>query len=102
VKAARVAERFARWRSYQKSYFGRCGPFKDVVVSLVATLAKREHLRTKAGLRSAIHQRMTPMVDVMYLLPGPKPSRPVRNVFIAGIRPVDGGRTTTTSRQNCI
>ena len=32
------------WRSYQESYFDSCGPFKDVVISLMATLAKQERL----------------------------------------------------------
>jgi len=45
------------WRSYQEAYFDSCGPFKDVVVSLMATLAKQERLRiserTKAGLQRA-------------------------------------------------
>jgi len=45
------------WRSYQEAYFDSCGPFKDVVVSLMATLAKMERLRigerTKAGLQRA-------------------------------------------------
>lgn len=45
------------WRSYQEGYFDSCGPFKDVVVSLMATLAKQERLRiserTKAGLQRA-------------------------------------------------
>src|SRR5439155_26056257 len=45
------------WRSYQESYVDSCGPFKDVVISLMATLAKQERLRiserTKAGLQRA-------------------------------------------------
>src|SRR3954470_12867620 len=45
------------WRSYQESYLDSCGPFKDVVISLMATLAKQERLRiserTKAGLQRA-------------------------------------------------
>lgn len=45
------------WRSYQEAYFDSCGPFKDVVVSLMATLARQERLRiserTKAGLQRA-------------------------------------------------
>ena len=45
------------WRSYQETYLDSCGPFKDVVVSLMATLAKQERLRiserTKAGLQRA-------------------------------------------------
>ncbi len=48
------------WRSYQESYLDSCGPFKDVVVSLMATLAKQERLRiserTKAGLQRARKQ----------------------------------------------
>lgn len=45
------------WRSYQEAYLDSCGPFKDVVVSLMATLAKQERLRiserTRAGLKRA-------------------------------------------------
>lgn len=45
------------WRSYQEAYMDSCGPFKDVVISLMATLAKQERLRiserTKAGLQRA-------------------------------------------------
>jgi DNA invertase Pin-like site-specific DNA recombinase len=48
------------WRSYQESYLDSCGPFKDVVISLMATLAKQERLRisdrTKAGLNRARRQ----------------------------------------------
>ena len=45
------------WRSYQESYLGSCGPFRDVVVSLMATIAKQERIRiserTIAGLNRA-------------------------------------------------
>src|SRR4051812_13641040 len=45
------------WRSYQERYLDSCGVFKDVVISLMATLAKQERLRiserTKAGLQRA-------------------------------------------------
>jgi DNA invertase Pin-like site-specific DNA recombinase len=45
------------WRSFQESYLDSCGAFKDVVISLMATLAKQERLRiserTKAGLQRA-------------------------------------------------
>src|SRR5438309_1764371 len=45
------------WRSYQENYLDSCGPFRDVVISLMATLAKQERLRiserTKAGLQRA-------------------------------------------------
>jgi DNA invertase Pin-like site-specific DNA recombinase len=45
------------WLSYQEPYFRSLGPFKDVVVSILSTLAKIERQqissRTKAGLRLA-------------------------------------------------
>jgi DNA invertase Pin-like site-specific DNA recombinase len=45
------------WRSYQESYLDSCGPFKDVVIALMATLAQQERARiserTKAGLQRA-------------------------------------------------
>lgn len=46
-----------QWISYQEPYFRSLGPFKDVVISILSTLAKieREQIseRTKAGLRLA-------------------------------------------------
>lgn len=43
------------WRSYQEQWFDSCGPFKDAVISIMATLAEQERItiseRTKAGLR---------------------------------------------------
>jgi DNA invertase Pin-like site-specific DNA recombinase len=51
------------WRSYQESYLDSCGPFKDVVISLMATLAKQERIRiserTIAGLNRARRQGKT-------------------------------------------
>jgi len=45
------------WHSYQEPYFSSVGEFKDVVISIMATLAKieREKIseRTKAGLERA-------------------------------------------------
>jgi DNA invertase Pin-like site-specific DNA recombinase len=45
------------WESYQEPYFNSIGEFKDVVLSIMATLAKieRERLseRTKAGLNNS-------------------------------------------------
>jgi DNA invertase Pin-like site-specific DNA recombinase len=59
------------WRSYQESYLDSCGPFKDVVVSLMATIAKQERLRiserTRAGLNRARREGKAlgrPRVDV--------------------------------------
>jgi len=46
-----------KWHSYQESYFSSIGEFKDVVISIMATLAKIERQkiseRTKAGLQRA-------------------------------------------------
>jgi DNA invertase Pin-like site-specific DNA recombinase len=43
-----------RYRSYTEPYFDSCGAFKDVVLAIMATLAKQERVkrseRTKAGL----------------------------------------------------
>jgi DNA invertase Pin-like site-specific DNA recombinase len=59
------------WRSYQEPYLDSCGPFNDVVVSLMATLAKQERLRiserTNAGLQRARRAGIVlgrPRVDV--------------------------------------
>jgi DNA invertase Pin-like site-specific DNA recombinase len=45
------------WRSYTEQYIDSCGPFADVVVSLMAVIAKQERVRiverTKAGLETA-------------------------------------------------
>src|SRR5208337_1579331 len=32
------------WRSYQEPYFDSCGQFRDVVISIAATLAKQERI----------------------------------------------------------
>jgi DNA invertase Pin-like site-specific DNA recombinase len=46
------------WRSFQEQWFDSCGPFKDAVISIMATLAEQERLviseRTKAGLARAV------------------------------------------------
>lgn len=46
-----------QWESYQEPYFKSAGQFKDVVLSILATVAKieREKIseRTKAGLKNA-------------------------------------------------
>jgi DNA invertase Pin-like site-specific DNA recombinase len=51
------------WLSHTEPYFDSCGPFKDVVVSMMATLAKMEREkiseRTKAGLRQAVRNGKT-------------------------------------------
>ncbi len=45
------------WRSFQEQWFDSCGPFKDAVISIMATLAEQERAtiseRTKAGLARA-------------------------------------------------
>jgi DNA invertase Pin-like site-specific DNA recombinase len=51
------------WRSYQEAYLDSCGPLKDVVISLMATLARQERIRiserTIAGLKRARRQGKT-------------------------------------------
>lgn len=45
------------WRSFTEQFFDSCGPFRDAVISIMATLAKQERMRlserTKAGLALA-------------------------------------------------
>jgi DNA invertase Pin-like site-specific DNA recombinase len=45
------------WRSFQEQWFDSCGPFKDAVISIMATLAEQERVtiseRTLAGLQRA-------------------------------------------------
>lgn len=47
------------WESYQEPYFNSVGEFKDVVLSILATVAKIERQkiseRTKAGLKNAVN-----------------------------------------------
>ncbi len=46
-----------RWRSFMEPFFDSCGMMRDVVISIMATLAEQERInisdRTKAGLRRA-------------------------------------------------
>src|SRR5437016_678541 len=45
------------WRSFTEQFFDSCGPFRDAVIAIMATLAKQERVkrseRTKAGLARA-------------------------------------------------
>lgn len=42
------------WRSFTEQFFDSCGPFRDAVIAIMATLAKQERVkrseRTRAGL----------------------------------------------------
>ena len=42
------------WRSFTEQFFDSCGPFREAVIAIMATLAKQERIkrseRTKAGL----------------------------------------------------
>ena len=46
------------WRSYMEPFFDSCGVMRDVVISIMATLAEQERIaiseRTKAGLQRAV------------------------------------------------
>lgn len=48
------------WKSFTEQYIDSCGMFRDVVISLLATMAKQERIqiseRTKAGLERARSQ----------------------------------------------
>ncbi|HLW81146.1 MAG TPA: recombinase family protein [Candidatus Acidoferrales bacterium] len=45
------------WRSFTEQFFDSCGPFRDAVISIMATLARQERIRiserTIAGLQRA-------------------------------------------------
>ena len=47
-----------RWRSFQEPFFDSCGVMRDVVISIMSTLAQQERIaiseRTKAGLQRAV------------------------------------------------
>ena len=47
-----------RWRSFQEPFFDSCGVMREVVISIMATLAQQERIaiseRTKAGLQRAV------------------------------------------------
>jgi DNA invertase Pin-like site-specific DNA recombinase len=51
------------WRSFMEPYFDSCGMMRDVVISIMATLAEQERItiseRTKAGLIRAIKDGRT-------------------------------------------
>jgi DNA invertase Pin-like site-specific DNA recombinase len=53
----RLSAAGVNWNSYQEAYLDSCGPFRDVVLSLLATIARQERLRiserTVAGLKRA-------------------------------------------------
>lgn len=70
------------WESYKEPYFRSAGPFKDVVVSIMATLAKIERQRiserTKAGLRTAKARGKT--------LGRPRVSKRKRNAMLRSFR----------------
>src|ERR1039458_5117255 len=60
-----------RWRSFMEPFFDSCGMMRDVVISIMATLAEQERItiseRTKAGLKRTVGE-------------GTKLGRPVVNV----------------------
>ena len=51
------------WRSFMEPFFDSCGVMRDVVISIMATLAEQERIsisdRTKAGLARAVRQGKT-------------------------------------------
>jgi DNA invertase Pin-like site-specific DNA recombinase len=65
------------WRSFQEQWFDSCGPFKDAVISIMASLAEQERItiseRTKPGLKRTERE-------------GTKLGRPVVNVDMKLVR----------------
>ena len=60
-----------RWRSFMEPFFDSCGMMRDVVISIMATLAEQERItiseRTKAGLKRTVREGTKlgrPVVDV--------------------------------------
>ena len=55
----RLAPWGVAWRSYSEPFFDSCGFMRDVVISIMATLAEQERIsiseRTRAGLARAKH-----------------------------------------------
>jgi DNA invertase Pin-like site-specific DNA recombinase len=51
------------WRSFTEPYLDSCGVMKDVVISVMASMAQQERIsiseRTKAGLRRAVKEGKT-------------------------------------------
>jgi DNA invertase Pin-like site-specific DNA recombinase len=59
------------WRSFTEQYFDSCGPFRDAVIAIIASLARQEKIRiserTRAGLaiaRSKGRQIGRPRLDI--------------------------------------
>jgi DNA invertase Pin-like site-specific DNA recombinase len=64
-----------QWRSFMEPFFDSCGVMRDVVISIMATLAEQERIaiseRTKAGLQRAVKAgrvlgRRAVVVDIAY------------------------------------
>ena len=57
---ARLDSYGVRWRSFMEQFFDSCGIMRDVVISIMATLAEQERIniseRTKAGLARAVRK----------------------------------------------
>jgi DNA invertase Pin-like site-specific DNA recombinase len=43
-----------RWRSFTEPWIGSAGPFRDVVISLLASLAKQERIRLKERVKAGL------------------------------------------------
>lgn len=45
-----------RWRSFTEPWIDSAGPFRDVVISLLASLAKQERIRIKERVRAGMER----------------------------------------------
>lgn len=46
------------WKSHTEQYLDSCGVFKDVVLALLATLAKQERLKISDRTKAGMHRKM--------------------------------------------
>jgi DNA invertase Pin-like site-specific DNA recombinase len=55
----RLDELGIKWRSLTEPYLDSCGPFKDVMVAMIATAAKMERERLSARTKAGMQRVMT-------------------------------------------
>jgi DNA invertase Pin-like site-specific DNA recombinase len=77
------------WRSYSEPFFDSCGVMRDVIISIMATLAEQERIsiseRTKAGLARAkrsgkVLGRAPYAVDMVAVRAGQKAGKSLRAI----------------------
>jgi DNA invertase Pin-like site-specific DNA recombinase len=60
LKYLELLERYGiRWRSLKEPWIDSAGPFRDVVISLLASLAKQERVRISERIRAGLNRAKT-------------------------------------------